>query len=401
MFVRGFPRGVPLTLVNILLMSLGFYALIPYLSYYVTHSLGWSAFLAGVLLMVRQMSQQGLTLFTGMFGDRIGYKRLLVAGMIVRGVGFTLFGLTDHTLGLFAAAAISGIGGALFEPTRDATLTALSNEQIRSRVFAARKMFAEMGLVLSAPLSVLLLQFDFHVLSIICGSIYFVAGAVSWLRMPDVQVQSKKLPFRSMWNTVRADRPFLLFVLIQSGYYFMMMQMFLTIPMQVVAITGDIRAVSVVNLILGGFVVLLQVPVTRRMARVDLITQMRIGLVCMATGLAVLGLAGGIPLFLAGFLLYAFGQLVMDPAGSEMTARMARREVTATYFGFASIALAVGGGLSQGVGGWLFQTGADSGVPALVFLVGGGIGLLALVGLGRLQGLQRSQATAAVTGGSV
>ncbi|KEO84618.1 MFS transporter [Tumebacillus flagellatus] len=385
-WMRSFPQGVPLTLLNILLMSLGFYALIPYLSYYLTHSLGWTAFLAGVLLMTRQFSQQGLTFLTGMVGDRVGYKRLMVLGMLVRGIGFAMFGLFDHPAGLLAAAAVSGLGGAMFEPTRDAALTALADPADLSRVYAARKVFAQAGLALSAPLSAMLINLDFRLLSYACGLLFFGAALLTQIRMPEVTVQSQPLPFVSMWRIVLRDRTFLLFVAVMCGHYFMSMQSFLTIPMQVVAITGDVRAVSLVNLVMATLILCLQVPVNRRLQKFELLTQMRIGLGFTACGLVVLGLASGMGLFLTGFLLFSIGTMIMEPAGSEMTARLADKEVYGTYFGFASVAMAVGGGLSQGAGGWLFQTGADQGIPMLVFLCGGVAGGLAIWGLNGLRG---------------
>ncbi|GAA0353056.1 MFS family permease [Bacillus horti] len=100
---HSFPLGVPLLLLNTLLMSLGFFALIPYLSYYLTGSLLWTPFLAGLLLMLRQFTQQGFGFLAGLVADRIGYKMMIVSGMFVRGMGFGLFALSDHVFSLFLA----------------------------------------------------------------------------------------------------------------------------------------------------------------------------------------------------------------------------------------------------------------------------------------------------------
>ena len=76
-WIRSWPRGIPLMFFNILLMYAGFYAIIPFLTFYLTHDLLWTTTMAGLLLLTRQLSQQGVTLLTGMLADRVGYRQVL------------------------------------------------------------------------------------------------------------------------------------------------------------------------------------------------------------------------------------------------------------------------------------------------------------------------------------
>ena len=64
--IRGFPVAVQVLLVNQFGVNTGFYLLIPYLSGYLGHDLGMSAALVGVVLGVRNLSQQGLFLLGGL-----------------------------------------------------------------------------------------------------------------------------------------------------------------------------------------------------------------------------------------------------------------------------------------------------------------------------------------------
>jgi len=82
-------------------MNMGFYALIPYLSLYLTDSFAWTMALAGFLLGVRQLSQQGLTFLGGLIADRIGLKRTLVSGVLIRGIGFFSFGFCTEVWQFF------------------------------------------------------------------------------------------------------------------------------------------------------------------------------------------------------------------------------------------------------------------------------------------------------------
>lgn len=384
-WIRSWPRGIPLMFFNILLMYAGFYAIIPFLTFYLTHDLLWTTTLAGMLLLTRQLSQQGVTFLTGKLADRVGYRLMLTLGMAIRGVGFSMFGLFEHPVMLFAAAMIAGLGGALFEPARDAACTALTPEQERGRMFAAKKLVGNLGIAFSALIAGLLLNFDFHVLSFACGAIYFFTTVLTYVRLPRIHVQITPVPLKAMLGTVYQDRTFVRFTLIICGYFFMYMQTFLAIPMQAIALTGNPQAVTLVNLVLAAVIIFGQVPISRLMRRFDLMPGIRIGLLLMAAGLIVLGTTDSLAVFILGFILFACGEMIVEPANNEVISKLAKREVTATYFGFASLALAVGGGLSQGAGGYLVQSGQELGMPSLVWWVSAGIGLVAMLSLARLE----------------
>ncbi|MCL6517534.1 MFS transporter [Alicyclobacillus sp.] len=371
---RSWPRGVPLLFLNNLLMSLGFYALIPYLSVYVTKSLGWPAWAAGALLMVRQVSQQGLTLLTGVVADRLGYRRIITAGFLLRGLGFALFGASGAPAMMFTAAVISGLGGALFEPVSAAALTALTPESDRRRTYAVSKVVGNLGMVLSALVGAVLIGVDFRVLSWTCGLIFASMGVLTRWRLPEIRVQLQPIPLRRMMVAVLADRPFVRLVLANSGYFFMYMQLYLTIPVRVTDLTHRTQAVSLVFLTLAVLVAAFQYPVNALVSRIPPAPAMMAGLLAMALGLVGIGTAGHLSLFLPGFVLFAVGVMITEPANYDLTAQLAKPGLTATYFGFGYVALALGGGLGQGVGGWLMDAGSSLGVPSLLWWTAAAIG---------------------------
>lgn len=105
---RETPFSVKLLLATSFMMNLGFYALIPYLTLYLTGSIGWTLAMAGLVLSVRQFSQQGFAFMGGVIADAFGYKGAMVLGMAVRAVGFALFAFCTETWHFFIAAILSG-----------------------------------------------------------------------------------------------------------------------------------------------------------------------------------------------------------------------------------------------------------------------------------------------------
>ena len=90
--------------------------LMPYLADHLSGGLGLVGWLVGLILGVRNFSQQGMFLVGGSLADRFGYKPMIVAGCALRTGGFALLGLVDAVPALFVASAATGFAGALFNP---------------------------------------------------------------------------------------------------------------------------------------------------------------------------------------------------------------------------------------------------------------------------------------------
>src|SRR5438067_9292729 len=113
---RSFTRPVQLLLLNQLTINTGFYMLMPYLAAHLSGELSLATWLVGLILGVRNFSQQGMFLLGGALADRFGYKPLIVAGCALRTAGFALLGVVDNIPTLLVASAATGFAGALFNP---------------------------------------------------------------------------------------------------------------------------------------------------------------------------------------------------------------------------------------------------------------------------------------------
>lgn len=68
--VASFDRPAQLLMVNQFAINLGFYMLMPYLADHLAHGLGLAAWAVGLVLGVRNLSQQGMFLIGGTLADR-------------------------------------------------------------------------------------------------------------------------------------------------------------------------------------------------------------------------------------------------------------------------------------------------------------------------------------------
>lgn len=140
-----------LLMVNQFGINLGFYMLMPYLAGYLAGPLGLAAWAVGLVLGVRNFSQQGMFIIGGTLADRLGYKPLIVAGCLLRTAGFGLLIFAHSLPAVLIASAATGFAGALFNPAVRAYLAADSQER-RVEAFAMFNMFYQAG-ILAGPLA--------------------------------------------------------------------------------------------------------------------------------------------------------------------------------------------------------------------------------------------------------
>lgn len=396
---RTAPRDIRLLLVVMMLINLGFFALIPYLSLYLTGSFLWSLALTGILLGVRQFSQQGFTFLGGVCADRWGCKPTLMLGLLVRSSGFTAFAFCTETWHFFLSAVLAGLGGALFEPANQAAFAKLSPEDQRKSLFALKNMLSNVSIVASSIVGSALVSFNFQLLSIVSGSIYAVLALVIYAGLPPIRIEIHTHSIRSDLATVLKDGQFLLFTLVLIGYYYLFMQLYLSIPQLVLEVTGDQTDIAYVYATVSAAVVLFQLKVTKLLARFpNRFSLIGFGALSMGVGLFLMGFAGNLAVLCACSVLFALGTMIAAPIMMDVIPSFAPPRLLASYYGFNGYSMAFGGALGTSLGGWIFDIGKESGFPLLPWLTCLLISLLVLAGLGSLRDRRPQQAASADSG---
>ncbi|SFY40344.1 MFS transporter [Streptomyces atratus] len=404
--VRSFEPGVQLLMVNQFGINLGFYMLMPYLADHLAHGLGLAAWAVGLVLGVRNLSQQGMFWLGGTLADRIGYKPVILAGCALRTGAFALLAFADTLPALIAASAATGFAGALFNPAVRAYLAQGAGER-RVEAFAAFNVFYQAGILLGPLAGLALLTLDFPV---VCGASAAVFGVLA-------VVQARALPARrptadpertsgwrgiaTDWRTILRNRPFVLFSAAMAGSYLLAFQTYLALPLQARTLLGDGNgtAMGVVFAVSALVAVAGQLRLTDwARKRLDPPKAIALGLAMMGAAFlpllpgphhrvheltAVLGLGG---LVVCAALLAA-GSALLYPFEMDTLVRLSEQRLMATYYGaystVAGLAVAVG---NLAVGG-LFDLAARAGVPWLPWTA---LAVLGLACAAALTGLRRT-----------
>jgi EmrB/QacA subfamily drug resistance transporter len=101
----------------------------------------------------------GLLLTTGTIGDRLGRRRMLLAGLGVFGIASTATLLVSSADQLIAIRGLMGVGGALLMPATLALITNLFPEAERPRAIASWAAVSGVGMVLGPIVGGTLLEF--------------------------------------------------------------------------------------------------------------------------------------------------------------------------------------------------------------------------------------------------
>jgi predicted MFS family arabinose efflux permease len=407
--MRGFPLAVQLLLVNQLGVNTGFYLLIPYLATHLTDNLGMSAAVVGVVLGVRNLSQQGLFIIGGSAADRLGARGVIIAGCALRTVGFALFALGDGLAVLLAASVLSGLAGALFNPAVRAYLSQEAGER-KAEAFALFNVFATTGALIGPLLGSALLLVDFRTSALTAAGIFAVLTVAQALVLPAREVDPSRSGVLSDWREVLGNRAFLAFALAMVGMFTLENQLYLLLPEGARQATGWAGAAGLVFLVGTLANLALQLRITRALKS----RGNRPGWI--AVGLAVMGLgflppafvAGGgasdgwldaVPVLIGALLLY-LGVMIASPFVMELIPGFGRPQLTGTYFGIFYVVSGIAAAVGNAVVGWAMDAGEQGGAEWLPWLCCAAFGLASAAGvawLHRRGELPRSPTPAVLT----
>jgi MFS family permease len=367
--MRRFPVAVQLLLVNQLGVNTGFYLLIPHLATHLGENLGMSAVVVGIVLGVRNLSQQGLFILGGSAADRLGARGVIVAGCALRTVGFALFALGDGLPVLLAASVLSGLAGALFNPAVRAYLAQEAGER-KAEAFALFNVFATTGALIGPLLGSALLLVDFRTSALTAAGIFAVLTVAQALVLPVRDVEPREGSVLADWREVLGNRAFLGFALAMVGMFTLENQLYLLLPDGARRATGWDGAAGLVFLVGTLANLALQLRITRTLKSRGSRARW------IAAGLALMGLAfllpatvadptsdgwlDAVPVLLGVLLLYV-GLMVASPFVMELIPGFGRPELTGTYFGIFYVVSGVAAAVGNAVVGWAMDTGERGG----------------------------------------
>ncbi len=366
------------------LTNAGFFMLFPLLTVYLTRDLGFDATSAGLVLGMRQLIQQGAAPLGGALSDRVGYKPAILAGFVIRIVGFLVYAVSTDPVGIVTATVVTALAGSFFDPPARAALAHLTPERERQGVYAAGGTANWIGQVVGPLVGAVLLPFSFTWVCLAAASAFLIAAIQAAVVLPSGM--RGDVGTATIWVSIRAalrDGEFARFTALLLGYFFLATQVVITVPILTSRLAGP-SAIGLVFAIQAGLSMVLQVPVARWVSRrIGPIQQMVLAMVLLAVGFGGYGFVRDFPQLALSTVVVALGQILVAPVQPVVTARLAGGRGGA-YFGVGALALAVGGSLGAATGGMLMDLGDRLDAPWVPWMAMAAIGLVTALGYVRL-----------------
>lgn len=348
---RTFPRSVRLLLVNQLAGNTGFYMLIPFLADYLLHDLALSAAVVGVVLGVRNLSQQGLFLVGGSAADRLGARRVIIVGAAIRAAGFALFAVGGSVALVLIASVLTGFAGALFNPAVRAYIARDSDDRAAD-AFALFNVFGNIGSALGPILGTVLVSAGFRLTAWVSAGIFLALTVAQLILLPDRPVSRADTSVLGDVRKVFSHRDFWAFSGALMGMFALQSQIYFILTLQAQQAAGRSAgpaAVAALFLTETIAILALQVRITRVFAR------RRDRGPAMALGMAIMGAAflippagasiidrvtdGPVPVVVgvtpvvAAAVVLAIGVMTVQPFVNELIPRFSGPHLTGTYYG--------------------------------------------------------------------
>ena len=384
---RTFDRPSQVLMVNQFTINLGFYMLMPYLAGYLAGPVGLAGWAIGLVLGIRNFSQQGMFLIGGTLADRLGFKPLIVAGCLLRTIGFVLLATVESLPALLIASVATGFAGALFNPAVRAYLAADAGDR-RIEAFAIFNIFYQGGILIGPRGGVALMAFDFQVTSAVAAGVFGVLTVAQILALPrdrrDRRATAEPRPsVLADWRTVASNRRFVLFSCAMIGSYVLSFQVYLALPLHAASITSSEQAstylVAAVFVVTGVIAVAGQLRITAWFrSRFGPTRSLSLGMALMTVAFVPLlavptaTLTGQVAA-IAALLLAAAGLAIATatvfPFEMDTVVSLSGNRLVATHYGLYNTVVGVGilaGNLGTGA---LMSLGDRLGFPALIWLV--------------------------------
>ncbi len=155
-----------------------FYQLtLPPLFYFIKAETSVSYTALGLVITIFFVATALVQVPVGLLVDRIGARKVLIAGLIIQGTAVALAGLAESYWGLAVAFMFAGLANSVFHPADFAILSATVNERFLGRAFAVHTFGGSAGFALAPVMMVSIAAWaDWRIALIVTGMMGIAVG---------------------------------------------------------------------------------------------------------------------------------------------------------------------------------------------------------------------------------
>lgn len=338
-----------------------------------------------------------LPIVAGVFVDRYGFRRTLMACFAMFCVGYFLIGLAGLEGGqvivdgvgrkayIIVVLLLTAIGGSLIKPCIVGTVAKTSKPDVKSMGFSIYYTLVNIGGALGPVLALQVRQnlgIEYVLVMSSLTSFLLLIGAALFFREPENidGVERQPSSFGKVFHDmllVFGNLKFISFLVIFSGFWIMFWQIFYSFPFYVTDIL-KFPQFEILETVDAWTIILVSVPITALVKKWEPITAMTLGFVIASLSWIIIGASATVPAAIIGVSMFAIGEATQAPRFYEYVSSLAPREQVGTFMGFAFLPVAIGSFVAGPLADWLRASYLQTD-PAMMWYTLAAIGIASTV----------------------
>ena len=374
---RGFEPAFWVANITELFERVAYYGQAAVLAIFLHESLHLSTEQTGTLMGVFGFAVWFLPILGGSLADRFGFRKSLALAYLTLAIGYFLMGsLTAgwmaplrQALPLFwvvlLVLMIPALGPSVVKPVVAGTTARASSESVRSIGYSIYYTLVNIGGTLG-PVVAFLVRRSLGIENVFRVSAFFVFlmffATLIFYKEPgrsgERTVPTMIAALRNML-VVLSNLPFVVFLLIFSGFWIIFWQEFIALPL---FIRGYVDPNAKIDLLLSvdpATVILFQIVVSYLTRRIPTFTAMTVGILISSFSWLILLLHASTAFVIAALFVLALGEITQSPRYYEYISRLAPPGQQGTYMGYAFLPIAIGYLIGGKLGGYLVHYFGD------------------------------------------
>jgi predicted MFS family arabinose efflux permease len=344
---RGLTRSAWMLSVVMLINRSGTMVL-PFLSIYLTSSLGFSLEQSGLILSCFGIGSMAGAFLGGWLTDKFGHFYVQFLSLVLGGVLFIILAYVDGYYQLALGILILSTVAESFRPANSVSVSCYAKPENVSRAFSLNRMAINLGFSVGPALGGLLAAISFKWLFIADGTTCILAGLFFFFYFRNVKghepKKQKKDPALPKSKSAWKDYGFLVFTLLTSCFAVLFFQLFTTLPLYY----REVYSLSEgrIGLLLGlnGLVVfgmeMIMVYLLGRAFRIE--NLIFTGLVLIGVGFLVLNMVHAEYILFLGMIILSIAEIFAMPFMVTFVVQRSDLANRGAYMGLYSFAYAVG-----------------------------------------------------------
>ena len=368
---QGFEPAFWVANITELFERVAYYAQAAVLAIFLHESLHLSTEQTGTLMGLFGFAVWFLPILGGSLADRFGFRNSLAVAYLTLAVGYFLMGSLSsgwmaplrQALPLFwvvlLVLMIPALGPSVVKPVVAGTTARASTESVRSLGYSIYYTLVNIGGMLG-PFIAFLVRRSLGIENVFPVSALFVFlmffATLAFYKEPrrsgEQSVPTIAAALRNML-VVLSNLPFVVFLLIFSGFWIVFWQEFIALPL---FLRGYVNPNANVDLLLTVdpfTVILFQIVVSYLTRKIPAFTAMTIGILISSFSWLVLALHASTPFVIAALFILALGEITQSARFYEYVSRLAPPGQQGTYMGYAFLPVAIGYLIGGRLGGYL------------------------------------------------